>query len=323
MANPSLAMIPSGYKAGKLYSVLPQDGTGDFTVVRNSVATRVNENGVIEEVAANVPRLDYTDGGCPVLLTEPESTNLYLNSQTMVTQDVTTSASVYTVSFYGTGTITLSGSYSGVLVGTGANDLVQLTFTATAGTLTSTVTGDVDEAQIENLSYATSRIRTLGTTVTRLGDVVSGAGDVNTFNSEEGVLYAEMAALADDGTVRNISISDGGFSNRISIFYLNVENRVDAHIRIGGVYQTELFGTVDDMRVLNKFAFSWKLNEFKFFINGVKVGEDLLGSVFSANVLNELALDNGAGSTQLFAKTKAIKVFKTALTDAELIALTT
>jgi hypothetical protein len=81
MANPSLAMIPSGYKAGKLYSVLPQDGTGDFTVVRNSVATRVNENGVIEEVAANVPRLDYTDGGCPVLNLEPQATNLALWSE--------------------------------------------------------------------------------------------------------------------------------------------------------------------------------------------------------------------------------------------------
>ena len=160
MANPSLAMIPSGYKAGTLYSVLPTDGISDFTVDRNSIATRVNEQGLIEEVAVNVPRLDYSDGGCPVLLTEPQSTNLYLNSQTMVTQNITTLASDYTVSFYGTGTITLSGTYSGVLVGTGANDLVQLTFTATAGTLISTVSGTVEEGQCENLSYATSRIRT-------------------------------------------------------------------------------------------------------------------------------------------------------------------
>ena len=31
---PSIAMIPSGYKASKLYSVLPTDGTGDFTTTR-------------------------------------------------------------------------------------------------------------------------------------------------------------------------------------------------------------------------------------------------------------------------------------------------
>ena len=81
MAIPTLAMIPSGYKAGKLYSVLPSDGTGDFTVARNSVATRVNQSGLIEEVGVNVPRLDYSAGGCPVLLTEIESTNLLTYSE--------------------------------------------------------------------------------------------------------------------------------------------------------------------------------------------------------------------------------------------------
>ena len=74
-------MIPSGYKAGKLYSVLPTNGDGDFTVTRNSVATRVNENGLIEEVAANVPRLDYSDGGCPSLLLEGTATNLITYSE--------------------------------------------------------------------------------------------------------------------------------------------------------------------------------------------------------------------------------------------------
>ena len=73
---PSIAMIPSGVKASKLYSVLPTDGTGDFTTTRASVATRVNENGLIEEVAANVPRLDYSDGTCPSLLLEGTATNL-------------------------------------------------------------------------------------------------------------------------------------------------------------------------------------------------------------------------------------------------------
>ena len=76
MATPSLLMIPSGTKAGKLYSVLPEDGTGDFTVSRNSVANRVNSAGLLESMAVNVPRLDYSDGVCPALLTEPQSTNL-------------------------------------------------------------------------------------------------------------------------------------------------------------------------------------------------------------------------------------------------------
>ena len=81
MAIPKLALIPSGVKAGKLYSVLPTNGDGDFTTTRNTVGTRVNENGLIEEVAANVPRLDYSDGGCPSLLLEPTATNLVVQSQ--------------------------------------------------------------------------------------------------------------------------------------------------------------------------------------------------------------------------------------------------
>ena len=75
MATPTLALIPTGYKAGKLYSVLPESGVGDFTVVRATEATRVNEEGLIETMGANVPRLDYSGGGCPVLLTEPQRTN--------------------------------------------------------------------------------------------------------------------------------------------------------------------------------------------------------------------------------------------------------
>jgi len=81
MSTPSIALIPSGYKEGKVYSQLPINGDGDLTFSRTGTsgvpnATRVNEQGLIEDVNADVPRLDYSDGGCPVLLLEPQSTNL-------------------------------------------------------------------------------------------------------------------------------------------------------------------------------------------------------------------------------------------------------
>jgi hypothetical protein len=81
MATPSLAMIPSGYKAQKVYSVLPTNGDGDFTFARSGTATRVNQSGLIETVGNNVPRLDYSNGGCPSLLLEPERTNLITYSE--------------------------------------------------------------------------------------------------------------------------------------------------------------------------------------------------------------------------------------------------
>ena len=71
------AFTPSGgYKEGTLYSLVPNDNVGNFDVSRTGVATRVNKDGLIEVVDANVPRLDYSDGGCPKLLTEVQSENL-------------------------------------------------------------------------------------------------------------------------------------------------------------------------------------------------------------------------------------------------------
>lgn len=76
MTTPKIALIPSGYKSGKVYSVLPFDGSGDFTLTRTSTGTRVNKDGITEEMASGVPRLDYSNGDCPTLLLERSSTNL-------------------------------------------------------------------------------------------------------------------------------------------------------------------------------------------------------------------------------------------------------
>lgn len=73
----SLVVTPNGYKATKLYSVIPSDGTGDMTFARaGNTATRVNASGYIQAVNADIPRLDYFGGGCPKLLLEPQRTNL-------------------------------------------------------------------------------------------------------------------------------------------------------------------------------------------------------------------------------------------------------
>lgn len=76
----SLIVTPNGYKDGKLYSVIPSDGSGDMSVTRATTATRVNSAGLIESVANNIPRLDYSNGTCPSLLVEPQRTNIALQS---------------------------------------------------------------------------------------------------------------------------------------------------------------------------------------------------------------------------------------------------
>jgi hypothetical protein len=49
MSKPKLALIPSGYKSGKVYSILPNDASGDFDFTRQSIGTRVRKDGLIEE----------------------------------------------------------------------------------------------------------------------------------------------------------------------------------------------------------------------------------------------------------------------------------
>lgn len=76
--------------------------------------------------------------------------NILVGTATMATQTRAVTAAQHTLSFRGTGTVTLTGaSTSGPLVGAGANDIVSLTFTPTAGNLTMTVSGTVNDAQLE------------------------------------------------------------------------------------------------------------------------------------------------------------------------------
>ncbi|MFY8169971.1 MAG: phage head spike fiber domain-containing protein [Candidatus Fonsibacter sp.] len=77
----SLVVTPNGAKASKLYAIKPTSGAGDLSVTRATTATRVNSAGLIESVAVNVPRLDYTNSTCPSILVEPQRTNINLYSE--------------------------------------------------------------------------------------------------------------------------------------------------------------------------------------------------------------------------------------------------
>lgn len=76
--------------------------------------------------------------------------NLFLNSATLGTQSVTVvNGATYCVSFYGTGSIALSGGGSGTIAGIDATTRKSSTFTATTTSVTFTVTGSVTSAQLE------------------------------------------------------------------------------------------------------------------------------------------------------------------------------
>jgi hypothetical protein len=124
-------------------TLVPLIGTYVPSFTRNTTATVTDFEGIIRTAKIGEARFE---GARRV-------ENLYANSETLATQGVSVAAGTYTVSFTGTGTITFSGAYSGSLVGTGASNRVEATFpAASAGTLTSTVSGSVLKAQCENVT---------------------------------------------------------------------------------------------------------------------------------------------------------------------------
>ena len=517
MEAPSLAMIPTGFKDGKLYSVLPESGVGDFDVVRGSGATRVNKEGLVEDVrilsgelitngdfsngstdwtlgtgwsildgkatsdgttsnllqsgvgsanklfkvvftisdyvsgsmrpafvgkyddssaynangtyttyisslsdlrfvfysnsfdgsvdnvsvvevtdATNIPRLDYTDGGCPSLLLEPQSTNLVtysedfsdaswikqagsigdnqaispdgtLNADKLIDaatagvlrkEGISLSALDYTFSVFakkddrdylllitgfGTGTFDLD---NGVVISSTLSSIgkieeytngwykCSLTFTATASSpffristsgsqpiINGTSGVYIWGAQLEALPYATSYIPTSGAIATRLADSLTGAGDATTFNDSEGVLYFEGSALADDGTSRRITLFKD-LSNKVSLILSSTSNSIQGLVVSGGSVQFNQTFAISNTLDFNKIAFKYKTNDFAIWVNGVEVATDTSGNTPIG--LSQLSFADGDNTLNVFTgKVKDVRTYNTALTDAELLTLTT
>jgi hypothetical protein len=174
-------------------------------------------------------------------------------------------------------------------------------------------------AQLEQQSYATSYIPTNGATNTRLQDIANNSGNSTLINSTEGVLYAEIAALADDiSGFRVLSISDGGSTNRIFIGYTsnNIYANVGAGTTIGSPY------TPTNASNFHKVALKYENNNCKFFVDGSQIGSTTT-SITIPSGMNSLQFDSGAGSSDFYGKVNCVAVYKEALTDAELQCLTT
>ena len=177
--------------------------------------------------------------------------------------------------------------------------------------------------QAEALSYPTSYIPTNGSTVTRDADTCTGSGEAVDFNSEEGVLYAEIAALVDDDTSdRVISLSDNSITNRVEMKLSSsgyIQGRFDS--ASSDITLTETGLTASNF---NKIALIWSSGKCALFINGVKEQEDLIFNTFASDVLFDVSFDSAylGGSSNFYGKCKALRVYKEALSDTDLENLT-
>jgi len=167
--------------------------------------------------------------------------------------------------------------------------------------------------QVEESSYATSYIPTNGTAITRAAETANGSGDAATFNDSEGVLMAEISALANDLTFRLIALK--GTSDDIRFGYRTTSNAI--YVDAPNAF---LVATVNDIKTFNKVAIKYGSTGTKFFINGFELGVDADDSSFSG--INTLDFDATGSSNYFFGKTRELQYFDSALTDAQLETLT-
>lgn len=382
MAKPKLCLIPATI-GDKVYSILPSDGVGDFDFTRGTVATRINAQGLIEQVASGENRLNYSllDGevvGCPHLLLEPQRTNLFPYSEDFSQWSKTGSTSVSSndnISPDGT----LNASTVSGLTGSGGNDLYLITgqnpasktyslsvylkgegilrlqmsnnvnqgisenvtltsdwkrhtvtgtFNSTLGTLSATLDDSgatateykVWGAMLEEGSYPTSYIKTTSAAVTRAAETCNGSGNAATFNDSEGVLMAEISALADDGTNRRISISNGSTSDRVVLGYTGASNQLIVLVSSNSVSGVASLVNIDNSLQFNKIALKYKLNDFALWINGIEILTD--NSLNSPIGLNDLSFEGADNLNDFYGNTKQIQYFDSVLDSEQLEQLT-
>jgi len=312
----SLVITPNATKASKLYSVIPSDGSGDMTVVRATTATRVNSNGLIESVALNVPRIDYTDITCPSILVEPQRTNLLFPSDIATTQTKTVTAQAYTLSFYGTGSIVVSGVFTGTLVGTGLDNRVSLTFTPIAGSVIFTVSGSVLNWQLEQGSYATSYIPTVAASVTRNADVISKTGVSDLIGQTEGTIFFDGLAIGET-EICNINQSIVN-----SVFLYVLSGKVCGIVFADGT-TLNMISTINSSTRF-KAAIAYKSNDIIFYVNGQLISQQT-SETFTPNVIMQnfyIAQGNYVQGKEKV-NCNSAQLYKTRLTNAELATLTT
>jgi len=174
-------------------------------------------------------------------------------------------------------------------------------------------------AQLEQSSYPTSYIPTNGSTVTRLAESASQTITNGIINSSEGVLYFEGSYL-DTDNAGYIELSDGGNRNRIIVWNISA-TYLRAFVEVGNVTQAQINGGSISSNNTFKFAFKYKTNDFALWVNGFEVATDTSGSTFGSGVLNRI--DLSVPTVNFHGKVKDLRVYNTALTDAELAKLTT
>lgn len=279
--------------------------------------------GSSEDLAGNIVQfssgeLRRTDKGA---LIEAARTNLFLNSATGSTQSITVAAVAHTLSFRGTGTITLTGvSTAGPLVGSGASTRVTLEFTPTAGSLTLTVSGSCTNVQLEEGAFVSSWIPTAGASVARNADLAVVSSPSVNYPLTMWVEYERPVASV--GNVVLLRVDDNTTAERATL-NISSGNVARTIVVTGGVAQADVTSLPASLVVNTVYrqAAVIATNRVRPSCAGFLGTEDTLVTLPAAPTFLRFGSELGTG--QPFAYIRRAAIFNTALTDAALQRATT
>jgi len=271
-------------------------------------------NGITYAISIYVENVVTTNPISRVLLTaNATGTSTYLKNNVAISvNSLIEAGNTYTLIYSATATST-----GEIRVGLGTDGSVTGNFT-------------LSMPQLEVGSYSTSYIPTVASTVTRNLDDISKINISSLLNPSEGTFYVEAQALSDDSTGRIISLSDSSDYNQIAIQFSNTNQiRVDTYGKTGPTTSTNFRYNlpVATTTSLHKIAIVWGPSGIFGFIDGAKYTLTYATGTIGGNAIptNLTRLDFKAywGGGPFFSKTKLVGVWKTALSDTEMIQLTT
>lgn len=362
-----------------------------FDADRSSTATRVNKAGLVENVEANRPRVQF-DGNNGYLLLEPTRTNLiaysnldfgtgsvpdgwtvgfgtgtyshtpttYKGQPAVIHRQETTGRSYLGVSFTGTNaehtiriefdrsrclnmedddvilfTIGVTNTVTKTWADVDANGILE--FQTTFGTDASGelrigfgVAGNEDGdktlvwgmPQMELGSYGTSFIKTSGSAVTRTEDFCYiPSGLQNVLNTSEGTLFVdvEVPRIATTSDFDRIVLSDQASSTDRLIFDNFGGNWRSLLLSSGNNVNRTIVSVTANQRI--KVAIAYSSTQLRISYDG-NAATTTSGTYAPTTTLESLKFSNKDGGSKWQGKIHEVKYFNTALTNAELQALT-
>ena len=314
-----LDFAAGAYGAGAIPGSLPDI----MSFSRASAASVIDAAGQLVGAPADAARFvhDPVSQARLGLLLERAASNLFADSALPATQTVSVTATPHVLSFYGTGSIALSGAYTSSVIGSGAYPArTEVGFIPTAGDLTLTVSGQVQAPQLETGEMATSYIPA-GTPPAIRSDDNATIDLGSWFDADAGTLVFSGYVLGANANDRIIEIDNGSAGTRLSLLWNTVLSKPQLQAWNGGALQAAIAppGNAVPLGTEFRVAIACAADAFAISLNGGAIASDLSGTVPSG--LTTLRLGRAGGGAQGAIITESLVYYPQRLSDAELRAL--